>query len=85
MSAIPAQSEDALFTARVRQCLENAVVHHPSEVLDLLERYPEQRNKAYVLGLILGSTLEGRCAGFDLVKARLQQQQPRVPNDRKGT
>lgn len=85
MSAIPANSDDARFEANVRTCLENGVLHHPGEVLDLLERHPQRGNKAYLLGLILGGALEGRCAGFQVVKARLQQMPARVPNDRKGT
>lgn len=85
MSAIPPDSDDRYFESQVRTCLENGVLHHPGEVLDLLDRYPDRGNRAYLLGLVLGGTLEGRCAGFNVVKARLQQMPARMPNDRKGT
>lgn len=73
MSAIDLKKDDRSVNFAVRHCLEDAVVHHPGEVLGLLDRYPERGSKAYLLGLILGGALEGSCAPFHAVKVRLQQ------------
>jgi hypothetical protein len=76
LSAIDANASDRTFTVAVRTCLEDAVVHHPSETLALLKKHPSDRSKAYQLGLLLGGSLTSNCPGFLPVKARLQQMPP---------
>jgi hypothetical protein len=63
----------------VRICLEEAVVHHPGEVLSLLERAPQQGSRAYQLGLVLGDVLQRDCPGFRVIQARLQLMPPATP------
>lgn len=73
IAAIDLRTDDRAVNTSVRNCLEEAVVRHPGEVLSLLDRYPQRGDKAYVLGLVLGGALENGCAPFGAVKARLRQ------------
>lgn len=73
LSNIDPKTNDQVFTNSVRTCLEDAVVHHPSETLALLKKHPSDKSKAFQLGLLLGGSLTSNCPGFGPVKARLQQ------------
>lgn len=85
MSAIDLRTDDRTVSYAVRHCLEDAVVHHPGEVLGLLQRHPEQGSKAYLLGLVLGGALESSCDRFHAVKARLQQMPAQGSLSKPGT
>lgn len=84
ISRIDAGASDARVDGGVRHCLEDAVVTHPGEVLDLLHDRPASANKAFDLGLALGGSLERDCPHFHLIRARLQQMPPRT-SGKKGT
>lgn len=77
MSDIDLNSDDRAVEAGVRDCLENAVVHHPAEVHTLLQRAPSAGSKAFQLGSALGGNLLRICEPFRAVKARLQQMPPK--------
>lgn len=85
VGAIPQDITNDGFERAVRACLENAIIHHPGEVLRLLERYPERKDKAFLVGLVLGSAMESGCGAFGPVKARLQQMPAPGTPSRKGT
>lgn len=85
VGSIPQHLPDERFERAVRHCLENAIIHHPGEVLRLIERYPERQDKAFLVGLVLGSAMESGCAAFGPVKARLQQMPLPAGPVRKGT
>ena len=77
MSGIDLKTSDNAVEAGVRNCLENAVVHYPAEVHDLLQRTPSAGTKAFQLGTALGANLLRVCEPFRAVKARLQQMPPK--------
>lgn len=77
MSDIDLKGSDNAVEAGVRDCLENAVVHHPAEVHALLQRTPSAGSKAFQLGSALGGNLLRICEPFRAVKARLQQMPPK--------
>jgi hypothetical protein len=81
MSAIDLRAEDHRVEAGVRNCLENAVVMHPSEVQAVLRNTPPTGSRAFQLGSALGSNLLRVCEPFRAVKARLQQ----MPAQKAGT
>lgn len=85
MSAIDLKHDDRAVEGGVRDCLENAVVLHPSEVRALLHRQQGTSSKAFQLGSVLGGALERDCQGFRAVRARLQQMPPSALLKKQGT
>ena len=77
MSAIDLQGDDRAVETGVRNCLENAVIMHPTEVQALLSRTPSTGTRAFQLGTALGGNLLRVCEPFRAVKARLQQMPPK--------
>ena len=72
MGNIDLKSDDSTFDLAVKHCFNEAVVKHPEEALALLHRFPDEQRKAYLLGLLLGGTLERTCSQFPAVKERLR-------------
>jgi hypothetical protein len=73
LEKVDARAPNTAFEAGVRNCLEDAVVHHPGTVNALLQRNNGSDTKAVALGRMLGTLLDRDCAGFQVIKARLQQ------------
>ena len=85
MGSIDLASDDRTFDIAVKHCLNEAVVKHPEEVLSLLHRYPDERQKAYLLGLLIGGTLDRSCSQYPAVKERLRSLSTPVPRSRPST
>lgn len=85
MVGIDPRSADAVLDARVKRCLEDAVVLHPGTVSALLERDRQEGDRAFKLGRTLGTLLERDCPGFQVIKARLQQMTPPATARRRAT
>lgn len=60
------------FDLAVRQCVNTAVLQHSGEVLEILHRFPEQDQRIYLLGLLLGGALDRSCPRYPLIKKRLR-------------
>jgi hypothetical protein len=85
MGSIDLSSDDRTFDLAVKHCLNKAVVEHPGEVLSLLHRYPDERQKAYLLGLLIGGTLDRTCSQYPAVKERLRSLSAPLPPSRPST
>lgn len=73
MGEIKPSSDDRSFDLAVRHCLNNAVMQHSGEVLDILHRFPDQNQRVYLLGLLLGGALDRSCPQYPLIKERLRE------------
>lgn len=71
-SAIDLKQSDAAIDARVKRCMEDAIVHNPAAVRTLIQYTPKQNTVGFDLGRTLGSLLDGRCAAYLRVKERLR-------------
>lgn len=85
ISRIDGTTQGHVLSNAVSNCLEDAVVHHPGEVLSLLERAPKQGTRAYQLGVVLGSILQRDCPAFRAVQLRLRDVPVAVPVSKRGT
>ncbi|MEO8733110.1 MAG: hypothetical protein ABI373_02140 [Flavobacteriales bacterium] len=85
MGNIDLKSDDRTFDLAVKHCLNEAVVKHPEEALALLYRYPDERQKAYLLGLLIGGTLERSCSQYPAVKERLRSLNTPVTQQKPST
>ena len=85
MGDIDLKSDDRTFDLAVKHCLNEAVMKHPEEALALLHRFPDERQKAYLLGLLIGGTLERTCSQFPAVKERLRSLNGPVPTQKPST
>lgn len=72
MGSIDAGASDHEFDLAVRNCLNTVFDRHSHEVLWLLQRYPDQGRKMYLLGQLLGGELDRTCGQYPLVKDRLR-------------
>ena len=73
MGEIDPSSDDRSFDLAVRRCLNAAVMQHSGEVLEILHRFPDQDQRVYLLGLLLGGTLDRSCPQYPLIKERLRE------------
>lgn len=71
IGTIDPHSDDHTFDLAVRQCLNAAMKDHMEEVIGLMRRFPAQDRRYYLLGLLLGSSLDRTCPQYPLVKDRL--------------
>lgn len=85
MGNIDLKSDDRTFDLAVKHCLNEAVVKHPEEALSLLHRFPDEQQKAYLLGLLIGGTLERSCSQYPAVKERLRSLNAPVPPEKPST
>jgi hypothetical protein len=85
MGKIDLKSDDRTFGLAVKHCLNEAVVKHPEEALALLHRFPDERQKAYLLGLLIGGTLERSCSQYPAVKERLRSLNAPAPPEKPST
>lgn len=85
MGNIDLKSDDRTFDLEVKHCLNEAVVDHPEEALSLLHRFPDERQKAYLLGLLIGGTLERSCSQYPAVKERLRSLDAPAPPEKPST
>ena len=72
MGAINPESDDRTFDLAVRHCLNTAMRAHSGEVIELMRRFPAQDRRYYLLGLLLGSSLDKSCPQYPWVKDRLR-------------
>lgn len=79
MGTIDPSSDDRTFNLAVRHCLNTSMVQHSEEVVEILRRFPAQDRKIYLLGLLLGGSLERSCPQYPLVKDRLRSLVPPPP------
>lgn len=79
LGTINGSENDRNFDLAVRHCLNTMVVKHSHEVIGLLQRYPMQDRRFYLLGLLLGSALDRTCPQYPLIKDRLQLLQEEHP------
>lgn len=73
MGDIDPTSDDRSFDLAVRHCLNTAVMQHSGEVLEILHRFPDQDQRIYLLGLLLGGALDRSCPQYPLIKERLRE------------
>ncbi|MEO5584101.1 MAG: hypothetical protein ABIQ75_01480 [Flavobacteriales bacterium] len=73
MGEIDPSSDDRSFDLAVRHCLNAAVMQHSGEVLEILHRFPDQDQRVYLLGLLLGGALDRSCPQYPLIKERLRE------------
>lgn len=73
MGDIDPSSDDRSFDLAVRHCLNTAVMQHSGEVLEILHRFPDQDQRIYLLGLLLGGALDRSCPQYPLIKERLHE------------
>ncbi len=73
MGEINPSSDDRSFDLAVRHCLNTAVMQHSGDVLEILHRFPDQDQRIYFLGLLLGGALDRRCPQYPLIKERLRE------------
>ncbi|MFZ1688003.1 MAG: hypothetical protein WAU70_11305 [Flavobacteriales bacterium] len=71
-SAIDLAQKDAVIDARVKRCMEDAIVRHPAAVRALIQQQRKQNTVGFDLGRALGSLLDRSCAGYQRVKQRLR-------------
>lgn len=73
MGDIDPHSDNRSFDLAVRHCLNTAVMQHSGEVLEILHRFPDQNQRIYLLGLLLGGALDRSCPQYPLIKERLRE------------
>lgn len=71
LEQISMQGSDRDMDLAVRLCLNNALAGHSGEVVELLRRYPAQDRQFYLLGQLLGGTLDRTCPRYAVIKERL--------------
>lgn len=71
-SAIDLKQSDAAIDARVKRCMEDAIVHNPGAVRSLIQDTPKQNTVGFDLGRTLAALLDGRCGAYRKVKERLR-------------
>ena len=71
-SAIDLTLKDAVIDARVKRCMEDAIVHHPGAVRTLIQQQTKQSTVGFDLGRTLGGLLDRSCAAYPKVKDRLR-------------
>lgn len=64
--------KDAVIDARVKRCMEDAIVQHPGAVRTLIQQQPKQSTVGFDLGRTLGGLLDRSCAAYRKVKDRLR-------------
>lgn len=69
---IDPRSDGTAFNLAVRHCLNSSMAAHAGEVVELMRRFPAQDQRFYLLGLVLGSSLDRNCPQYPLVKERLR-------------
>lgn len=72
MGTISMDDDDRSFDLAVRNCLNTVIPRHSREVVELLQQHPGQERRLYLLGLVLGHTLDRTCPQYPLVKERLR-------------
>ncbi len=73
MSAVDVKARDGVFEQSVRNCLEDAVVHHPAAMNTLLKDASGTGPKGVQLGELLGQQLDRRCTAFRAIRERLRR------------
>lgn len=71
-AAIDLKQSDAVIDARVKRCMEDAIVHNPGAIRSLIQETPKQNTVGFDLGRTLGALLDGRCGAYRKVKERLR-------------
>lgn len=71
-SAIDLAQKDAVIDARVKRCMEDAIVRHPAAVRMLIQQQPTKDSVGFDLGRALGALLDRSCAAYQRVKQRLR-------------
>ncbi|MEO8067936.1 MAG: hypothetical protein ABI599_09620 [Flavobacteriales bacterium] len=71
-SAIDLAQKDAVIDARVKRCMEDAIVRHPAAVRMLIQQQPAKNSVGFDLGRTLGALLDRSCAAYQRVKQRLR-------------
>jgi hypothetical protein len=79
IGTIDPHSDDRTFNLAVRHCLNTAMMQNSKEVVELMRKFPAEDRKFYVLGLVLGSSLDRSCAQYPLVKERMRTLLQRPP------
>lgn len=72
IGTIDPRSDDPTFDLAVRHCLNASMMQHSREVIEIMRRFPARDRGYYVLGLVLGSSLDKSCPQYPLVKERLR-------------
>ena len=72
MGTIDPTSDVRTFDLAVRHCLNSTIVQHSGEVIELMRRFPAQDRKFYLLGYLIGGSLDRSCPQYPLVKDRLR-------------
>lgn len=84
IGAIDPASADATLDLAVRHCLSTAMMAHSREVMQIMLRFPMQERKYFLLGMVLGSSLDRACPQYPMVRERLRGLLPaaseQVPN-----
>lgn len=85
MGDINPASDDRSFDLAVRHCLNTALMQHSGEVIEILHRFPDQDQRIYLLGLLLGGALDRSCPQYPLIKERLLELGSKDPRPRPST
>ncbi|MBS1941018.1 MAG: hypothetical protein JST38_09095 [Bacteroidetes bacterium] len=72
MGTIDPAADNRSFDLAVRHCLNTAMREHSGEVIELMGRFPVQDRRYYILGIVLGSSLDKACPQYPLVRDRLR-------------
>ena len=70
MGQIDVNSNDRIFGEAVKHCMNEAVTKHPEEVISLMQGYRDQRQRAYLLGVLIGGITDRTCWEYPAVKER---------------
>ncbi|MBV6403975.1 MAG: hypothetical protein IT228_08420 [Flavobacteriales bacterium] len=73
MGAVDLAGPNTAVEARVRTCLEGAVLRHPAAARALLERSTVEGRAGYRLGQALGDALDRSCEAFGAVRESLRR------------
>jgi hypothetical protein len=73
VSGIDTQLGQYALGKAVRNCLESAVVRHPTAVRILLRQQTGDGTKGFEIGQRLGMALDQRCPKFKLLRQRIEQ------------
>ncbi|MBS1570108.1 MAG: hypothetical protein JST45_11830 [Bacteroidetes bacterium] len=72
LGSIDPAADNRSFDLAVRQCLNTTMREHSGEVIELMRRFPVQDRRYYILGLVLGSSLDKACPQYPLIRDRLR-------------
>lgn len=71
IGSIDLSGSDRDLDLAVRHCLNMVMAKHSREVVGLLQRYPGRDRAFFLLGQLLGSSLDRTCPQYLVIKDRL--------------